>query len=116
MDRRGSPPNRTPMLGTGHSVVNGTVGQPSYGYPSRGVRPRQHRAFVLTEPSRWHGPMPCWTAVPSGMGLTGRVTMPGIPANRFRFSRSRDRIESDAVSQKEWRIVQSWLDLRDFLP
>ena len=41
--------------------------------------------------------------------------MPGIPANRFRFARSRDRIESDAVSQQEWPIVQFWLDLRDFL-
>lgn len=104
------------MLATGHSVVNGRLGEPSYGYPSRGVRPstvqglRPHRAIEMD------GPIPCWTAVPSGMGLTGRVTMPGNPANRFRFSRSRDRIESDAVSQQEWRIVQSWLDLRDFLP
>ena len=62
-----------------------------------------------------HGPAPCRTAVTSGMGLAGRVTMLGIPANLFRFSRCRVWIESDPDSQQEWQIVQSLLNLRGFL-
>ena len=40
---------------------------------------------------------------------------PGIPANRFRLFRYRDMIESGAVQPQEGQIVQSQLDLADFL-
>ena len=44
------------------------------------------------------------------------MTMIRIPANRCRLSRHRDTMESDTVQRQERQIVQSWLNLDDFLP
>ena len=42
--------------------------------------------------------------------------IPGFPAVRFRFSHHRDTIGPDIVQRQERQIVQSRLNLRDFLP
>ena len=44
------------------------------------------------------------------------MPMLGIPANRFRISRYRDSMESDIRQRQVRQIVQSWLNLDDFLP
>jgi len=40
----------------------------------------------------------------------------GIPANRYRLSSYGDTEQSDLVQRQEWQIVQSCMDLDDFLP
>ena len=39
-----------------------------------------------------------------------------IPANRFRLSSYDDTEQSDFVKRQEWQIVQSCMNLDDFLP
>ena len=43
------------------------------------------------------------------------LTMLGIPAIRFGVPRYRSLMEPDPFQRQEWQIVQSWLNLRDFL-
>ena len=38
------------------------------------------------------------------------------PADWLRFSRFRGTVQQGPVRRQEWQIVQSQLDLRDFLP
>ena len=50
------------------------------------------------------------------MIVHGRSPRPiWIPANRFGFSRHRDTIQAEGVERQEGQIVQSRLNLRDFL-
>ena len=102
-------------------------------HPSTSNRPafRLISALEKTAVDRARGPRltqpPRFTRAAGGYGTGDPVVrsilrrqrclnLPGIPVNRFRFSRYRDPMGPDVFQWQEWQIVQSQFDLRDFLP
>ena len=51
-----------------------------------------------------------------GRPFTADVKADQLPANQFRFSVNCDTVESDLVQRQDEQIVQSELNLWDFLP